>query len=77
MNFLIVNQYIHLTGRLFFLNPTNIYVKNQTIVQPFYNFIIYMIYLLSSDKNLITIKRKVKNGNFEDYFHTFSYQTTV
>ena len=56
MNFFIVNWPIHRPKLLFFLHFICMYVSNRTIVQPFYDIIIYMIYS-SLIQLLIAIKK--------------------
>ena len=53
----IVNPPIYQTKLLFFLHLICLYINAWTIVQPKYDIIIYMIYLLSSDQPFITIKK--------------------
>ena len=53
---LIVNWFINRTNFLFFLHSIRIYVNNKTVVQPFYDIIIYIIDSLYSDQILVTIK---------------------
>ena len=53
----IVNQSIHQTKLLFFLNLIRLYVNAQTIYQPKNDIIIYTIYLSSINQPFITITR--------------------
>ena len=56
---LILNLLINQTNILSYLHKSQIYFYGRTIVQPFYNIIIYTIYLLSIDQPLIIYKMQV------------------
>ena len=62
---LVVNQPIHRITPLFLLHSIFIYFKDQTIVQPFHDIIIFMIYISSSDQS----KRSFDQTNHQHLYY--------